>query len=110
MLLYVAGPYSAVTEYEQRENVKEAYTVALALWKHGHYAICPHTNTCGMELRGVSWKQAMKGYKEILSRCDGVVFLPKWRYSKGSKIEHSLAIKLGIKVYYWPDYPLNTKG
>jgi hypothetical protein len=38
-------------------------------------------------------------------RCDAVIMLPGWKDSKGSKLEHELAEKYQIPIYYWPDHP-----
>lgn len=47
-----------------------------------------------------TWQEYMKNDLSVLMTCDEVHFLPDWKESKGAKIEHQLAIDLGIKIVY----------
>jgi hypothetical protein len=47
-----------------------------------------------------TWKQYMKNDLSILLKCDEIHMLPDWKDSKGAKIEHQLALDLGIKIVY----------
>lgn len=56
-----------------------------------------------LELRHVhdgSWESFMKVCIPALCSCDAVYMLPNWRESKGANVEHSLAEKLGMTIYY----------
>lgn len=47
-----------------------------------------------------SWQDYMRNDLSILLRCDEIHMLPDWQSSKGAKIEHQLALDLGIKIVY----------
>ena len=36
----------------------------------------------------------------LMSQCDGVLFLHGWEYARGCKIEHAAAVAYGLKVFY----------
>lgn len=99
-IIYVAGPYTSPEgEWGVRQNVKAAEEVALELWKMGFAVICPHKNTGGYG--GIlTWQQIMAGDLAIVERCDALVMLPGWEYSKGSCMERNLALETGRPVFY----------
>lgn len=106
MLIYVAGPYSASSEYTVAQNIEEAKQISARLWEKGHAVICPHMNTAFFENEAnVSYQQYMDGDFMMVRRCDAMVMTPRWRDSKGAKMEHEYARSLGIPIYYWPDAP-----
>lgn len=37
---------------------------------------------------------------EFISKVDGVVFMKGWEYARGCKIEHTIAVEYGKKVFY----------
>lgn len=94
---YVAGPYRADSERGVVENIRNAEAVAIQIWKTGHAALCPHKNTalfggiCPDEI----W---LSGGLELLRRCDGMVLVPGWEGSEGTKAEMQLAFDLGLPV------------
>lgn len=43
----------------------------------------------------------------LMSRCDGVLFLHGWENARGCRIEHEAAVAYGLKVFYsLPDVAL----
>ena len=36
----------------------------------------------------------------LMSQCDGVLFLPGWEKARGCRIEHEAAVAYGLKVFY----------
>lgn len=42
------------------------------------------------------WREFMRMGITQLVRCDAIVMLPGWEYSRGAKIEHALAGSLGL--------------
>ena len=99
-LIYVAGPYSAPTEYEVGQNIREAEALALEVWKTKKAAaVCPHMNTA--HWGGVlSHADFIAGDLEIISRCDAILLMPKWESSKGARQEYQFAMDNGIFVFY----------
>jgi len=47
-----------------------------------------------------SWHSYMKEDVKALCDCDAIYMLSNWTDSKGSIIEHTIAIYLGLKVLY----------
>jgi len=99
-VVYVAGPYRARAENDVLRNILRSRQVALWIWRHGGVAISPHLNTAFMGGAALdeTW---LKGDLEIMRRCDGVVILPGWQSSEGTKAELAEARKIGLPVFFW---------
>lgn len=53
----------------------------------------------------------LRDFTEICKNCGAIYMMDGWHKSKGAKAEHTLAIALGIKIYYetpMPDYGYET--
>lgn len=116
MLLYVAGPYSAPTEDGIQANIDKASDIAAELWIMGHAVICPHKNTGNFHnvVPQLTHEQWLKGDKQMIAVCDGIVFVPGWENSPGSREELEYARSIGmtddptkgpITVWFYPDVP-----
>ena len=101
-MLYVAGAYRDPRgEYFVMENVRRARDVFLDLIRMGYSVVCPHTQSyqCGGALPDdAAWLDVDR---EIIARCDGVVFLPGWRQSEGSRCEREFAEAHDIRCFEW---------
>jgi len=49
-----------------------------------------------------SWSSYMRVDLKALMDCDGIYLLSNWEESPGAKIEHDLAVKLGMEIIYQP--------
>jgi len=98
LLVYVSGKYSDRDEWSVDCNIHYAKLVAVQLWDMGYAVLCPHANAGRM---GFGADVFLEGDMVMLERSDLVVMLPNWESSHGAKLEHHLALKLGIPVYYW---------
>ena len=98
VIIYIAGPYRATSEWGVTENIRRAEEAAIAVWKLGHVALCPHKNTAyfGGICPDETWLQ---GDLELLTRCDAVYFIPGWEKSSGCRVEHERAIWLDIPIF-----------
>ena len=96
---YVAGPYRGSSAWAVEQNIREAETLALEVWRRGAACICPHTNTRFFQgaLPDQVW---LEGDLEMLRRCDFLVLTSRWRESLGAKTEHDEARKIGIPVFH----------
>lgn len=83
-IIYVAGPYSAPTEYLVRKNVEAAREAADDVWAMGGVAICPHTNSGGMGGLLSEPTRFLEGDLNILLMCQAAYFLPTWQSSPGA--------------------------
>ena len=99
LIVFVAGPYRAATPRGIVENIRRAESVALAIWRRGHVAICPHLNSALFdgELPDSAW---LAGYLAVLGRCDAVVLVDGWRSSAGTAAEVQAASGSGIPIYH----------
>jgi hypothetical protein len=99
-LIYVAGPYSAPTEYEVQLNIAKAEAAALEIWKTTRAAaICPHKNTAHWG-GALTHDEFIAGDLEMIRRCDAVFLLDGWERSKGAREEYNFAMEHGIFVFY----------
>jgi hypothetical protein len=44
------------------------------------------------------WDDCMKKVIPLLLQCDKIYMLKGWKQSKGAKLEHFIALKLGIRI------------
>ena len=90
--IYIAGPMSGLPEF----NYPAFNAVAAELRAQGHHVENPAENPippCG------SWLGYMRMALAQLATCDAVYILPGWRGSRGARIEHGLALDLGLEVH-----------
>lgn len=55
----------------------------------------PHEKGLGDD---APWEAHLKMDIKLLMDCDGIAMLPGWEKSRGAKLEHGLAVQLGIEV------------
>lgn len=97
-LVYVAGPFRAINQWEQEQNIRRAETLALSVWRLGAAAICPHTNT--RFFSGAAPDEVwLAGDIEILRRCDAVMLTDDWKRSSGARAEVTEAYIRGLPVF-----------
>jgi len=98
-VIYIAGPYRAKSEWQLEGFIQHAEKVAIKLWQEGWAVICPHKNTAhfGGTCDDDVW---LKGYIEILKRCDAIYMLRDWRQSSGATAELAVAIENDLEVIY----------
>jgi len=83
IVVYVAGPFRARSQWQIAENVRAAERVGLLVAECGAMPLIPHANTA--HFHGLFDDQFwIDGTKELLRRCDASVYLPGWRNSQGS--------------------------
>lgn len=96
--VYVAGPYKANSEWETKQNIRNAEAVAVELWNKGYAVLCPHKNSAF--LGGTAQdKIFLEGYLEFLKCCNFVILVGQWWKSSGTIKEIELALKLDISVF-----------
>lgn len=97
-LIYIAGPFRGTTPWDVECNVRASETLALAVWRMGAAALCPHTNTRFFDKQRED-KVFLEGTLEMLRRCDAMILGDNWRRSSGTKCEIREAFRLGIPVF-----------
>lgn len=101
MILYTAGPYRAESPWGVHLNIEAAKIAARELWLKGHAVICPHANSAFMDGQGTD-SLFLRGDLLLLERCDGIVMLPGWETSEGSKAELWFAKHRKLKIFMSP--------
>src|SRR3972149_5442477 len=98
MRIYVAGPYSAITEEERLANANKAIDIGVELMKRGHTIFVPHLcHFIHQRWPGISWERWMSVDLDILQIFDAIFFINP---SRGATIELNRAMEWGVKVYY----------
>lgn len=93
--IYIAGPMSGLPDY----NYPAFNAVAEKLRALGCYEVeNPAENPAPAS---DSWLDYMRLAIPQLMKCDEVVLLPGWAKSRGARIEHQLAVSLGLQVSEW---------
>lgn len=98
-VIYIAGPYRGPDAWVIECNIREAETLALAVWRAGFVALCPHTNTRHFQnvLPDDIW---LKGDLELLRRCDALLTTPRWHESSGARAEVEFAATRDIPIFH----------
>lgn len=96
--IYLAGPMSGLPEF----NYPAFHAAAAVLRAQGHHVENPAENpqpACG------TWQGYMRMSLRQIAACDCLYMLPGWRGSRGARIEHGLALDLGLEVQDFGEGP-----
>lgn len=97
-IIYVAGPYTGATAWDRERNIRNAEETCLALWKAGVPAVCVHT--IARHFFGIVPEEtAIEIDNVILDRCDAVMLVVNWPFSKGTLAEIDRAESQGKPVF-----------
>lgn len=89
--VYIAGAVSNLPYQEAMENFKKAEEF---LYSRGDTPVNP-TKHCDVSW---DWDECMKKVIPLLLQCDKIYMLKGWKQSRGAKLEHFIALKLGIRI------------
>lgn len=97
-LVYVAGPFTAPTQWEIERNCHRAEMVAYRLWELGYMPVTPHL--LGRHFYGaLDESVVMEGLLTLLGKCDAMYVLPGWENSRGTQKEIEHCARLNIPVW-----------
>jgi hypothetical protein len=102
-LVYISGPMTAKDGYTMRENSEAGIKIMLELTKRGIPSFCPHfSGLCCSELANqLTYDQWIQYDLTIIERhCTAMLMMPRWEFSTGARIEHDLAVKIGLPIFY----------
>lgn len=102
-IIYLAGPlrHPSVT-LVSKTHIERAKFWAEVLWNLGAVVISPHLNS-GELFGRIPESHVMNGYLELIDRVDGLVILPEWQDSEGTRAEISRARSRNIPFFFLPD-------
>lgn len=89
--VYIAGSVSNMPYNEALAKFQEAEDF---LYARGDNPVNP-TKHCDVSL---DWEERMKKVIPLLLECDKIYMLKGWKQSRESKLEHFIALKLGIRI------------
>lgn len=93
--IYIAGPMTGLSEL----NFPAFHAAAVALRAQGHHVENPAEINPDPKAQ---WIDCMRADIARLVTCDAVYLLPGWERSRGAKVEHGLAVGLGMQVMHAP--------
>lgn len=107
MRIYIAGPMTGYPNWNH-----EAFDTARDLVADaGHDPVSPadvgvEAGLTTRDHRGVvtvppeaTWERSLRVDLGALATCDAVAFLPGWESSRGATLEHSVALRLGLRRF-----------
>lgn len=105
--IYVAGPMSPSsfgiegTPHGWNWNHPAFNQAASDLRAEGHTVINPaEMDVAAGDTGDLEWHEYLRRDLKVLADCDRIVMLPGWMGSKGARLEHFVAIELGMTVDY----------
>ena len=98
-LIYICGPFRAPTAWQVEQHVRRAEVLALAVWKLGAVAVCPHTMSRHFHGEMEDWHW-LQGDLELLARCDALITVGNWEESVGALGEVAYARDQDIPVFH----------
>lgn len=93
MRIYVAGPMTGHPDL----NFPAFHAAAAELRALGYHVENPAEINADPSAQ---WLDCMRADIARLVTCDAVHMLPGWEKSRGAKVEHGLAVGLGLQVIY----------
>lgn len=97
MKIYIAGPISGKTDYEERFEEAER-----AIQRKGHEAINPVHIRSVIETVGanaIRYDKLMNICKALVDACDAIYMMPGWQRSNGARQEHDEAVNKGLRFF-----------
>jgi len=102
-IIFIAGPYIGDGNKENIEkNIRYAEKYQIALANAGVGFFCPHNHTEHFEEKANASDEFYRELdREILKRaCDGIMVVPGWEISEGTKLEIEFAKKNNIPLFF----------
>lgn len=98
MKIYIAGQITGLDYGEAFANFEAAERL---LWLMGHEPINPMVKN-GLDGNGqsYSWSYYMRADIPLLCSCDAIYLQSNWMFSKGARLEHFIALELGLQMIY----------
>jgi Domain of unknown function (DUF4406) len=94
--VYIAGPMSGLPEF----NFPAFNAEAAALRAQGFAVLNPAEHGI---VEGADWADYLRHDIAGLASCERIHLLPGWSKSKGARLEHSIAVALGMVITLHPD-------
>jgi hypothetical protein len=99
--VYISGPISlngTLSSAQVELNRRRFKAVALWLRRRQHVPLDP---TDQAVVEGWQWADYMRVALAQLLRAQAILLLPGWQESRGSRLEHQVAVALGMEIWHW---------
>lgn len=90
MKIYISGKITGDPDYKQKFKGAEVFL------KNFGFEV---KNPADIETTGKPWIWYIKQDIVALMDCDAIFLLKDWKRSKGAKLEHYIAKKMGMRIY-----------
>ena len=90
---YIAGPMTGIKDL----NFPAFHQAAEWLRGMGHEVVNPAEINPDHHM---SWEACMRSDIAALVTCDAIMLLPGWEDSRGAKLEHHIAERLGLRIEF----------
>lgn len=90
--VYISGPMTGLPDY----NYPAFNAMEAALKQKGFEAVSPVKVCEGMDHETSTWHDFMRVNIKAMMDCEGVIFLHGWTSSRGARLEHAIALGLGM--------------
>lgn len=92
---YIAGK---ITGLEPSDYLAKFHQAEKLLEKVGHLPV----NPCRLPIEGLEyeWEDYITLGVDRLLRCEAIYLLSDWKESRGARIEHAIAMELGLEIIY----------
>lgn len=94
---YISGPMSGIADL----NFPAFERCAKLMRRRGGCVFSPHEKGGEGESGEKAWEKYLRADIEVMMKCNAIVLLDGWPKPRGAKLELSLALGLGFKVFYW---------
>lgn len=91
--IYIAGPMTGIDDF----NFPAFNAAAEALRAQGWHVENPADHGV---VAGATWEDYLAYDLTRIGKCGAIYLLPGWSKSKGARLEHDLARRLGMRVTY----------
>lgn len=90
-VVYVSGPMTGYPDH----NFPAFNEAAKGLLEDGYWVINPAD---GGVIDGWEWSDYLRQDIKDLMAADAIYMLPDWRFSRGARLEYTIAVELGMDV------------
>lgn len=98
-LLYISGPITPTTQYPNKvENIARMREVGQRWFKRGYSVFVPGSNNSGWD--GVTYDEYVSMDIAVLAKCQGIVMMEGWEWSRGADKEYHRSNILGITIFF----------
>lgn len=98
MRCYISGPMTGLPDF----NFPMFESATSELRRRGHAVLSPHEVSAEVDAALAPekpyWSDYLRADIPVLCTCDAIVLLSGWHRSKGARLEHHIALELGMQV------------